>query len=263
MTAAQPTENPIPHHNFLDSWLENTRHVVGEHAVLVFSERLGGRACVDDDLRGVFRDHYMSREIWEQRIEALGAPETASILREMLPKSRRMRSGDTGEILAVEVAERFLDYTVPIRKLRWKDGRELALRGEDLLGIAADQDGNLRLLKGESKSRATLNTSTLNEAAQALEKDEGRPSNFGTIYVATRLRESGDDGLATKLELAVRDSFAGLRIEHFAFAVCGNDPATLMLEHSANIRSDSRRRYVAGVRIMNHRQFIEALYESL
>ena len=91
-----------------------------------------------------------------KRLEDLGAPETAKMLKELLPKSKRARSGDTGEILATEVAEQELGYTVPIRRLRWKDGRDAALRGDDIVGVAHDSSGKVQFLKGESKNLSTI-----------------------------------------------------------------------------------------------------------
>jgi hypothetical protein len=63
-------------------------------------------------------------------------------------------SGELGEILATELVEEMMDYEVPVRRLRYKDGREMALRGDDFIGIRVNAAGNLHLLKGESKSRA-------------------------------------------------------------------------------------------------------------
>ena len=41
--------------------------------------------------------------------------------------------------------------------MRFKDGREVALRGDDFIGVSYDEEQDrLRLLKGELKSRMTL-----------------------------------------------------------------------------------------------------------
>ena len=115
----------------------------------------------------------MSPELWSKRVEDLGAPETAQILQELLPNTKRSRSGDAGEILATEVAEEKLCYEVPIRRLRWKDGRDAALRGDDIVGVANDAEGKVRFLKGEAKSRVALSAGTVKEASEALDRDMG------------------------------------------------------------------------------------------
>ena len=142
-----------PKGDLLDRWLKGVKTRVGKHGLTVLSESRESRGTVSPELREIVRDHYMSPEMWSKRLEDLGAPETAKMLKELLPKSKRARSGDTGEILATEVAEQELGYTVPIRRLRWKDGRDAALRGDDIVGVAHDSSGKVQFLKGESKSR--------------------------------------------------------------------------------------------------------------
>jgi hypothetical protein len=141
----------------------------------IFTEVDGSRILCLDDLRAAARTHYVSIETHAKRLAAHGAAKTAQLLKEQLPTGKKGRSGDLGEILAIEVAEQHLDYQIPIRRLRWKDGREMALRVADIVGIARGNDKRLRLLKGESKSRATLGKSVVGAAAAALDAEAGRP----------------------------------------------------------------------------------------
>lgn len=243
-------------------WLHDNTTDVGQHSVMLLSESPGTRACVAAELNGTFRDHYMSQETWGKRIEDLGAPETAKILQELLPQTKRSRSGDTGEILATEVAEEKLSYEVPIRKLRWKDGRNAALRGDDIVGVAHDPEGKIQFLKGESKSRIALSPSTINEASEALDRDMGRPNRHAILFIANRLRELGKDDLATELEKASLLSFNGYEVEHMLFVVSGNNPGNILTKHLAGIESEQPKRYAIGVWIPDHGQFIEELYDG-
>ena len=84
----------------------------------------------------------------------LGNPKPRSIDRAKLPTGPKSRSGDVGEILASSFVDEFTGYTVGVLKLRWKDHREMAMRGDDIIGVAPTRLG-LRFLKGEVKSRAT------------------------------------------------------------------------------------------------------------
>ena len=177
------TSHPIPR------WLDETNSGVGRHSLRILVEREGGRSAVLDDLRGLVRSHYVDPKMAARRLESLGACKTAALLREHLPTKKRARSGDLGEILATEVAEQQLDYCVPIRRLRWKDGREMALRGDDIIGIARDNKNKLLMLKGESKSRAALSAAVVDEAGCALDRDRGRPTRHSVLFVAERLRE--------------------------------------------------------------------------
>ena len=244
-------------------WLEGYTTDVGQHSVMILSECPGSRACLAAELHETFRDHYMSQELFSQRVADLGAPETSELLRELLPTTKKSRSGDAGEILATEIAEEVLNYQVPIRRLRWKDGREAALRGDDIVGVAHDSEGKIRFLKGESKSRAALTPSTIEEASGALDGDMGRPSRHAVLFIASRLRELGKDDLAAELERALLQSFSGHGIEHLLFVISGNNPTKALSTHVAEIDKLQHKRHAIGVRIPDHGQFIEQLFDGL
>ena len=244
-------------------WLQGNPTDVGEHSVMVLTECPGSRSCLGAALNDTFRNHYMSPELWSKRIQALGAPETSQILKELFPKTKQARSGDTGEILATEIAENRLRYEVPIRRLRWKDGRNTALRGDDIVGLARDSKGSIRFLKGESKSRAALSTSTIKDAAKALDGDMGRPSRHAVLFIASRLRELGKDNLATELEKALVQSFSGHDIQHLLFVISGNNPRPILAKHVAEVESDQPKRHAVGVWIPDHEQFIAQLFDGL
>lgn len=215
-----------------------------------------------DEIRSLVRSHYVDPSVTAKRMADLGAPKTAEILREHLPTTKRSRSGDLGEVLAIEVAEHTLNFNVPIRRLRWKDGRDMALRGDDIIGIRYDAMGKLEFLKGESKSREALTASVLDEAGLALERNRGRPTRHSVIFVADRLRELGNDLLATELEEAALDSFSGRPVEHLLFALTGGSPRNLLNAHLTAC-AKKRRRHAVGVRIADHAAFIDSLFGGL
>ena len=243
-------------------WLQGDDTDVGQHTFTILSECPGSRAFLAAELQDTFRDHYMSQETFSQRIADLGAIETSELLRELLPATKQSRSGDAGEILATEIVEDKLQYQVPIRRLRWKDGRDAALRGDDIVGVGTDPEGKIRFLKGESKSRATLTPSTIKDASDALDGNMGRPSPHTVLFVATRLREHGDHDLATKLEKALLQSFGGHDIEHLLFVMTGNNPTNLLSNHVAELGDQQLRRHAIGVRIPDHGPFIAKLFGS-
>ena len=244
-------------------WLHGNTSDVGQHSVTILSECPGSRACLDTELHEAFRNHYMSQEMFSKRVADLGAPETSEILKELLPTKKQSRSGDAGEILATEIAEDKLQYQVPIRRLRWKDGREAALRGDDIVGVSHDSAGRLRFLKGESKSRAALTPSTIKEASKALDGDRGRPSRHSVIFIASRLREFGKHDLANELENALINSYGGHDIEHLLFVISGNNPTNILSKHVAEIENHQQKRHAIGIRIPDHGQFIAQLFDDL
>lgn len=247
----------------VSKWLDTSTVSVGRHSLRVLMERAGSRSSVLGDLRELVRGHYVDPKITARRIASLGAPKTAELLREHIPTRKAARSGDLGEILATEIAEQELQYKVPIRRLRWKDGREMALRGDDIIGIAHTDENRLLLLKGESKSRISLSTAVLDEAGVALESNDGRPGRHSVLYIAGRLRESGSDGLAEELEKAVLASFCGVHIEHMLFVLTGRSPQNLLEAHLEGVARESKLRHAIGIRIEDHAGFIELLFEEL
>jgi hypothetical protein len=262
--AEKPATSP-PH--VLKRWLTTNSSSVGKHPLHVMTELAGVRAAVIDDVRAVVRTHYVAPEFAAQRVAALGAPATGKILRELLPKTKAARSGDFGEVLATEIAEQTLGFIVPVRRLRWKDGRNMALRGDDIVGIRIDADGKLvALLKGESKSYAKLTNAVIEKAAEALDRDRGRPGRHAVLFIATRLRETGRDedaALAVQLEGAVIAGFSGIAVEQFLFALTGIDPNTFLTNHLTSASKKKRPRHAVGVQIANHGDFIKLLFGNL
>lgn len=243
-------------------WLVTSSSTVGKHPLHVMKEGAGARDAVLDDLRDVVRSHYVSPETTVKRLAELGAPKTAELLRDHLPTKKTARSGDLGEILATEIAEHVLTFSVPIRRLRWKDGRNMALRGDDIVGIR-DANGKLDFLKGESKSRVALSTSVLDEAGIALDRDRGRPTRHAVLFVAERLRELGNDALAARLESAVLTSFSGSKVEHMLLALTGGNPKTLLTNHLTSAAKKKRTRHAVGIQIDGHGTFIDLLFGGL
>lgn len=236
---------------------------VGRHILRICEERDGSRDEVLDDLRNLVRGHYVDPQITAKRMASLGAPKTAALLREHIPTMKKARSGDLGEVLATELAELELNYDVPIRRLRWKDGREMALRGDDILGVARNGKNKLLLLKGESKSRAVLSTAVLDEASGALDSDRGRPTRHSVLFVAERLRDLGKDELAEELEEAVLNSFRGIPVAHMLFVLTGGPPKDLLETHLRGAAKKRRVRHTIGVRIPDHGKFIDLLFGGL
>ena len=250
------------HNHPVLQWMDVCKSAVGHHSLRVLKERDGSRPTILDDLRELVRGHYMDPNLRAKRIASLGAPNTAALLREHVPTGKRARSGDLGEILATELAEQELQYDVPIRRLRWKDGRETALRGDDIVGVRHSDEGKLLLLKGEAKSRAQLNATVLNQAGSALDSGRGRPTRHSVLFVADRLRELGNDNLAEELEDAVLKSYSGVSIAHMLFVLTGGPPMNLLRAH-LNCTVKEPIRHAVGVQIKDQTEFVQFLFDGL
>lgn len=249
--------------HLFDDWLTANRTSIGRHSLVMLVEIDGARSTLLDEIQSLLCTHYVDPSITARRLDTLGAHKTAQLLREHMPTTKTARSGDLGEILATEVAEHILKFEVPIRRLRWKDGRDMALRGDDIIGVRCDANGNLAFLKGESKSRAELTTAVLDEAGTVLDRDRGRPTRHSALFVAERLRDLGNDLLATRIEDAVLESFYGRPVEHLLFTLTSRNPKGLLTSHLDACAKRKRRRHAVGIQIADHAAFINDLFGGL
>ena len=119
----------------------------------------------------------------------LGKPAAAALIEGKLPTTKAIRSGDLGEIYATEWIDAHSGgYRAPIKRLRWKDHRNMAMRGDDVIGILQDaQSQRLHFLKTEAKSRATLTAQVLTDARTGLDKDGGLPSAHALSFISARV----------------------------------------------------------------------------
>jgi hypothetical protein len=98
------------------------------------------------ELAPKIKEHYVTEKI----LNKWGYEKIAAHLTHKVPTTKIGKSGDLGEILATEyINSGGLPYEVPINRLRWKDSRDLPMRGEDVIGFAFEQKP-LRFLKTEA-----------------------------------------------------------------------------------------------------------------
>ena len=197
-------------------------------------------------------------------LERFGKTAAATLIREKLPDAKSIRSGDLGEILATEYITEHTSYTVPIKRLRWKDHRNMAMRGEVVIGIDR-QPGTrpLRFLKTEAKSRANLAASVVAEARAALDKDNGLPSAHALAFVSERLMETGDKDLADAIDDAqLKRGISVQSVSHLLFTFSGNDP-TPQLRSSLEKYSGTIPQHSVGLRMVAHVDFVRNVYEKV
>jgi hypothetical protein len=248
-----------------DSWIERKEEKDGTRVLHSCTEKHDGRVSISESLKDVMRSHYNDLSVIADDIKNLGYDMASAILKERLPQGKKSRSGDLGEILATEYIECFLGYIVPVRRLRYKDGREMALRGDDFIGIRQEQSGNLYLLKGESKSAKALSNTTIKSAREALDRDHGRCTPHALLFIADRLLEKSDGqkalGNSLKIEI-VKKTLPTSSIAHAFFTLTGNLP---MKDLRADLNSSDKKRPQISINlyIADHQDFIAACYNKL
>lgn len=248
-------------------WCDATKEKNRRKAYWSFVEKDGARDKIRDALAETIRSHYEKLERIAEDVARLGFKTAAEILRAELPQTPTARSGDLGEILATELVEEEIGLRVPVRRLRYKDGRNMALRGDDFIGVGygAGDDTGLWLLKGEAKSNKVLGKTTVANARKVLNRDNGRCTPDSLLFVANRLLEISDVE-DVKLGRTIRDE-VGLkalrtdRIDHMLFTMSGNAPPAALKEDLDSAGAD-RDQFVVNLRIDGHQEFIKAMFEE-
>lgn len=249
-----------------DAWCASEKEETGRKRYWTLVEKAGGRDAIRDSLAETMRSHYDRLDRIADDVARLGFDKAATILRAVLPQSATARSGELGEILATELVEEEIGLRVPVRRLRYKDGREMALRGDDFIGAGyGKNDDKLWLLKGEAKSNKVLGKTTITNARKVLCRDDSRCTPESLLFVANRLLESDDDddvalGRAIRDEVGCNALRPG-RIDHMLFTMSGNKPPAALKE-DLNAASANRDQYAVNLRIEDHQEFIAEMYEE-
>jgi hypothetical protein len=241
-------------------WCNSRSPVVGTHKAHHLSEKPGGRAAIERDLDGIVASHYGDPDRFVSRMRRIGYPKAMAALAAKLPRTMKARSGHLGEILATEAVNELLPpFQVVLKRLRWLDGPESAMRGEDLIGL--DRSGTVpRFLKGESKSRVVMSTTVLKEARGALFANDGRPSQHSLGFLADRLRDEGNDALAELIEdQMLLKPIEQRQLVHLMFVLTGNDASKLVEAELASYRGKIAQ-IAVSFRIVDHRLFIGNTY---
>ena len=249
-----------------ERWCDATKEKDKRRHYWTYVEKDEGRDEIRDDLAETVRSHYDRLERIAEDVERLGYKVAASILSEAMPQTPKGRSGDLGEILATELVEEEIGLRVPVRRLRYKDGRNMAMRGDDFIGAGYDAAGEkLWLLKGEAKSNKTLGRTTVTSARKVLNRDSGRCTPDSLLFVANRLLESNtpaDNELGRSLrdEVGLK-SLSADRIDHMLFTVSGNGPHA-SLKGDLDATGTNRDQYVVNIHVEDHQDFIAATYQE-
>lgn len=249
-----PTEGTLTSTLF-KTWLELTTSTSKD--VPVYRERASARPLGLAELGELVADHFVG----EKAVLKMGGyKKAAKTILNSLPTSKRTQSGDLGELIATEYVDTETSFRVPVRKLRWKSDRQMPMHGNDVIAVEISKSGKVRVLKGESKSAATVSAATVAGAAEGLDRHEGRPNPSTLAFIVKRLYDEDRDAEAKIFEdLQVDGALAPKDVEHLIFTLAGNDPSALLAAAPKPKRAGVKR-LVAAVVISDHRDFVEAVY---
>lgn len=248
-----------------NDWCLSVDEQVGNHFRRVMSGQAANIAVGVDATAALVPGHYAAEDHVARALARLGKPAAAALIQEKLPTTKAIRSGDLGEIYATEWIDAHSGgYRAPIKRLRWKDHRNMAMRGDDVIGILQDgQTQLLHFLKTEAKSRSTLTGQVLTEARAGLDKDGGLPSAHALAFISARLFELGDLNLADAIDDALLKHGIPLQnVRHLLFTFSGNAPEAL-LTASLNAYHGPISQWVIGLHVEGHAAFIAAIYDRV
>ncbi|MNU29718.1 hypothetical protein D3C71_181950 [compost metagenome] len=245
-----------------DTWCDADDTPVAPHHVRTLTVRQADLPVGVNRTAQIVPTHYASEERIARAYARLAKPQAAALVTELLPQTPQMRSGDLGEIYATEWINAHSGYRAPINRLRWKDHRHMAMRGDDVIGIFQDPASQrLSFLKTESKSRINLTAGVVQEARNGLDKDGGLPSPHALSFVSSRL-------LDLNLDLALVDAIDDAQrvhgipahsVRHLLFTFSGNAPGGL-LRQSFQAYGGAITQWGVGLHVQSHAAFIGTVY---
>jgi len=247
-----------------NNWCDFSDTSIGTHNVRVITSRPADILTGINATAAVVSGHYAAEERVARALARLGKTEAAKMVTDLLPQTSQIRSGDLGEIYATEWINAQSGYRAPIKRLRWKDHRNMAMRGDDVIGMILDPDSQrLRFLKAESKSRISLRAQTLAEARAGLDKDGGIPSAHALSFISARLLELGELPLADAIDDALlRHGIPVDSVRHLLFTLSGNSPQAL-LSQTMRAYAGPITQWGVGLHVDGHAAFIGAVYEQV
>lgn len=248
-----------------NDWCVSVDGPVGTHHRRVMTGQAASLATGIQATAAIVPAHYASEEQLARALARLGKPAAAALIEGKLPTTKQIRSGDLGEIYATEWIDAHSGgYRAPIKRLRWKDHRNMAMRGDDVIGILQDaQSQRLHFLKTEAKSRATLTGQVLTDARAGLDKDGGLPSAHALSFISARLLELDNLPLADAIDDALlKHGIPPQSVKHLLFTFSGKAPDAL-LTASLQAYPGAINQWGIGLYIDGHAAFIGAVYDRV
>lgn len=195
--------------------------------------------------------------------ERYGKPGLATFLRDRLPTKKSARSGDMGEILATAYLADELGYVVGPSRLIDRDHQEWAMRGDDVLAATVHNGSKLHLVKGEAKSRVSIDKAIITQAREGLSRHDEMPSPQSLSQFAHRLLKSSDSQVGEAiLHVQLTKGLRPDQVSHLMFLLTSNDPSTHI---SADLRAypGAIPQLTIRLQVQHHQKFINDSYDGV
>jgi hypothetical protein len=245
----------------MNEWCSCTSATVNNHGLTYFEADAGKQSAAVASVAAVVPSHYAAGPRISHILNRLGKAEAAAYVAAKMPTDPKSRSGDAGEILASSFVTGFTPYTIGVLKLRWKDHREMAMRGDDILAVCPDPALKIKFLKGEVKSRTNLAKKTVDEARKALAASHGRPTPHALSFFSDRLFETGKTALSDLIDDQLKGRITTTQMFHLMFMFTGNNPSKLLADN-LTAYAGKISQHAVGLRVTNHQAFIKQIFEK-
>ena len=243
-------------------WCVATRIPVSTHSVSLLVADPAKQPLAVDLVAHAVPGYYVTPQRVVELLQKLGSSAAAKFVKEKLPTAKKIRSGDLAEILCTAYVVEETSYKRGINRLRWKDHRNMSMRGEDVLAFNLGS-GVLKILKGEVKSRAAMTAAVITEAREALSGYQELPSPHAISFVADRLNEIGDKALRDAIDKAqLMDGLKANQVTHMLFTFSGSNPSNLLKTNLLAYTGTVPQQYV-GLQVKKHQAFIKDVFESV
>ncbi len=100
-----------------DEWCQEAEDDVGNHQLAILTGVAEQLSIGRESAALIVPTHYASEERVADLLERMSKPATANFIRNKLPESKKIRSGDLGEIFATEYVGENTAYVMPISDL--------------------------------------------------------------------------------------------------------------------------------------------------
>ena len=245
-----------------DEWCEEEEKEINGHDLTLLTTDDASVEIGIEKLAAIVPEHFVAKDRYAHILGLLGKLGARDFLREKLPISKSIQSGDLGEVIAINYIEEVTIWDQTVKRLRWKDHRNMAMRGDDMIAVGIDDQNKTQILKGESKSSVKLQTSIVTTARRALNSHDGRPSPHALAFVSDRLYEEGRYDIADRINLAQQKNGLNInQVSHMLFTFTGNNSENF-LTADLNNYTGTIDQFSVGLRVKNHQAFIKTVYEK-
>lgn len=247
----------------LEEWCQTTETTIASHCLKVMPAETSKRTHAVNVLAEAIPSYYAKHERITELLSKLGRQALAQYIEGKLPTKINIRSGDLGEIICNAYVHEGTAFKLGIKRLQWKDHRNMSMRGEDVLAFQfAGTSQKLNVLKAEVKSGVKISSTVIRTARVALDSNNSLPSPHALSFVADRLTSPADKQLRDAIDNLLMTSLKPQQVTHMLFTFSGNNPTKALTDNLTNYAGPINQNYIA-VQVDLFPAFVKEVFESV